>query len=403
MKTRSPWTVITCAAAIVTLAMGIRQSFGLFLPQMGTALSISRADFGLALAIQNLALGIAQPWVGAMADRHGAGRVALAGAVFYTLGLLGAAQAGSALGIHLTLGLLVGLAMSGITFTVMLGAVGRVVAPEKRGMAFGIVTAGGSLGQFLVIPGAQLMLGEIGYRMTLIVLAGLVATAAVLAIGVAGKPNEIESSEPVQSAGQALREAAGERSFWLIVAGFFVCGFHIAFIATHFPAYLIDQGIAPSVGASALALVGLFNIFGSWFFGMAADRWRKHYTLAMLYAGRGMVFMAFLAFPVTPFTALAFAAAIGFLWLGTVPLTNGLVSQIFGVRHLSMLGGVVFLSHQVGSFLGAWMAGWLFDVMGSYDATWAASIALSLLAAVVHLPIRDAPLVRRRALEPALA
>jgi predicted MFS family arabinose efflux permease len=398
MKPRSPWTVIVCAAAIVTLAMGVRQSFGLFLPQMGSALSISRADFGLALAIQNLALGVAQPWVGALADRHGAGRITLAGAVLYVLGLIGAAQAGSALGIHLTLGLMIGLAMSGITFTVMLGAVGRVVAPEKRGTAFGIVTAGGSLGQFLVIPGAQLMLGEIGYRMTLIALAGLIAIAAVLAIGVAGKPAVPASSEPAQSAREALREAAGVRSYWLIVAGFFVCGFQIAFIATHFPAYLVDRGIAPSVGASALALVGLFNIFGSWFFGMAADRWPKHYALSALYGARGLLFVTFLAFPVTPFTALAFAAAIGFLWLGTVPLTNGLVSQIFGVRHLSMLGGIVFLSHQVGAFFGAWMAGWLFDLMGSYDATWAVSIALSLMAAVVHLPIRDAPLVRRTAL-----
>ena len=398
MKPRSPWTVIVCAAAIVTLAMGVRQSFGLFLPQMGSALSISRADFGLALAIQNLALGVAQPWVGALADRHGAGRITLAGAVLYVLGLIGAAQAGSALGIHLTLGLMIGLAMSGITFTVMLGAVGRVVAPERRGTAFGIVTAGGSLGQFLVIPGAQLMLGEIGYRMTLIALAGLIAIAAVLAIGVAGKPAVPASSEPAQSAREALREAAGVRSYWLIVAGFFVCGFQIAFIATHFPAYLVDRGIAPSVGASALALVGLFNIFGSWFFGMAADRWPKHYALSALYGARGLLFVTFLAFPVTPFTALAFAAAIGFLWLGTVPLTNGLVSQIFGVRHLSMLGGIVFLSHQVGAFFGAWMAGWLFDMMGSYDATWAVSIALSLMAAVVHLPIRDAPLVRRTAL-----
>ena len=398
MKPRSPWTVIVCAAAIVTLAMGVRQSFGLFLPQMGSALSISRADFGLALAIQNLALGVAQPWVGALADRHGAGRITLAGAVLYVAGLIGAAQAGSALGIHLTLGLMIGLAMSGITFTVMLGAVGRVVAPEKRGTAFGIVTAGGSLGQFLVIPGAQLMLGEIGYRMTLIALAGLIAIAAVLAIGVAGKPAVPASSEPAQSAREALREAAGVRSYWLIVAGFFVCGFQIAFIATHFPAYLVDRGIAPSVGASALALVGLFNIFGSWFFGMAADRWPKHYALSALYGARGLLFVTFLAFPVTPFTALAFAAAIGFLWLGTVPLTNGLVSQIFGVRHLSMLGGIVFLSHQVGAFFGAWMAGWLFDLMGSYDATWAVSIALSLMAAVVHLPIRDAPLVRRTAL-----
>lgn len=395
MKPRSSWTVILCAAAIVTLAMGVRQSFGLFLPQMGSALSISRSDFGLALAIQNLVWGLAQPWIGALADRHGAGRVVLAGALLYVVGLIGAASAAGALGVHLTLGFLVGLAMAGVTFTVMLGAVGRVVAPERRGMAFGIVTAGGSLGQFLVVPGAQLLLGELGYRMALIVLAGLVALAAVMAIGVAGKPHGATDNGPLQSAGEALREAAGQRSFWLLTAGFFVCGFHIAFIATHFPAYLVDQGIAPSIGASALALIGLFNIFGSWFFGMSADRYRKHYMLAGLYAARGLVFVAFLALPLTSVTALAFAAGIGFLWLGTVPLTNGLVSQIFGVRHLSMLGGIAFLSHQVGSFFGAWASGYLFDLLGSYDAAWTASIALALMAAIVHLPIRDAPLVRR--------
>lgn len=399
MRPRSPFTVIACAAFIVTLSMGARQSFGLFLPQMGSALSIGRADFGLALAIQNLVWGLAQPWVGALADRHGAGRVTLVGATLYAAGLVGASHAAGALGVHLTLGLLVGLAMSGITFTVMLGAVGRVVAPDKRGMAFGLVTAGGSLGQFLVVPGAQFMLGTWGWHVALNVLAGLVGLAAVLALGVAGKTAGQADTSPAQSVGEALREAAGQRSYWLLVAGFFVCGFHIAFIATHFPAYLVDQGVSPGIGATALALIGLFNIFGSWFFGMAADRYRKHHTLSALYGARGLVFIAFLALPLTPVTALVFASAIGFLWLGTVPLTNGLVSQIFGVRHLSMLSGIVFLSHQVGSFFGAWMAGWLFDRMGSYDATWTASVALALFAALVHLPIRDAPLVRR--LQPA--
>lgn len=395
MKTRSPMTVIICAAAIVTLAMGVRQSFGLFLVQMGPALDIGRSDFGLALAIQNLMLGLAQPFVGAIADKHGAGRVALGGAALYVIGLVGASLATDALGIHLTLGFLVGLAMTGITFTVMLGAVGRVVAPEKRSMAFGIVTAGGSVGQFLVVPAAQLLLGEIGYRMALIALAGLIGLTAVLALGVAGKPRMQGDTGPAQSAREALREASGVRSFWLLNAGFFVCGFHIAFIATHFPAYLADKQIPPAIGATALALVGLFNIFGSYAFGMSGDRYPKHLVLAGLYAARGLVFVLFLALPLTNVTALAFAAAMGFLWLGTVPLTNGLVSQIFGVRHLSMLGGIVFLSHQVGSFFGAWAAGYMFDRMGSYDAAWIASIALAAMAAIVHLPIRDTPLVRR--------
>lgn len=394
MQMRSPWTVIICGAVIVTLAMGVRQSFGLLLPQMGPALDIGRSSFGLAIAIQNLVFGLGQPFVGAIADRYGAGRVALGGALLYAAGLVATAFAGNAIGVHVSLGFMVGLAMTGCTFTVMLGAAGRVVPPERRSLAFGIVTAGGSLGQFLVVPGAQALLTEFGYRQALIVLAALVALIAVFAIGVAGKPQALTDTGPAQTQREALREASGERSFWLLNAGFFVCGFHIAFIATHFPAYLTDKGIDPAIGAASLALVGLFNIFGSYLFGLSGDRFRKHHMLALLYAMRGLVFVLFLLLPLTSVTALVFASAIGFLWLGTVPLTNGLVSQIFGVRHLSMLSGIVFLSHQVGSFFGAWAAGWFFDLTGSYDAAWGASVALALFAALVHLPIRDRPVPR---------
>jgi len=396
--TRSPWTVILCGATIVTLAMGVRQSFGLLLPQMAPALDLTRSGFGLALAIQNLVFGLAQPFVGALADRHGAGRIALGGAAIYAAGLLTAAAATSTLGIHVSLGLMVGFAMSGCTFTIVMGAAGRVVPPENRSLAFGIITAGGSVGQFLVVPGAQLLLAECGYRLALVVLAGLIALIAVLAIGIAGKPVDAIDRGAAQSAGAALREAGSDRNFWLLNLGFFVCGFHIAFIATHFPAYLTDMGIAPGIGGYALALIGLFNIFGSWMFGSLGDRFPKQIILAWLYAARGIVIALFLALPLTPFSALAFASAMGFLWLGTVPLTSGLVGQIFGVRHLSMLGGVVFLSHQIGSFFGAWAAGWFYDRDGSYDAAWVAAIVLAALAAIVHLPIRDAPVAR---LQPA--
>ena len=398
MTMRRPWTVILCAAAIVTLAMGVRQSFGLFMPQMSLALDVGRASFGLAIAIQNLMFGLAQPFVGALADRHGAGRVVAGGALLYALGLAGAAMAGDATGLHLSFGLLVGLALSATTFVVVLGAVGRVVAPERRGLAFGIVTAGGSLGQFLVVPGAQMLLGELGYRLALIGLAALIAFIVALAIGVAGKPVDAAEAGPRQSLRQALHEAAGHRGYWLLNAGFFVCGFHIAFIATHFPAYLSDRGLGLEVGASALALVGLFNIFGSYLAGLSADHMRKKYVLSGIYAGRAAVIALFLWLPLSPASALAFAAAMGFLWLGTVPLTSGLVGQIFGVRYLSTLYGIVFLSHQVGSFFGAWTAGWIYDRSGSYDAAWAASIALGLAAALLHLPIRDAPVTR---LQPA--
>jgi predicted MFS family arabinose efflux permease len=395
---RRPWIVIAAAALIVTLAMGVRQSFGLFLPQMSVELDVGRQSFGLALAIQNLLFGLAQPFVGALADRHGAGRVVAGGAILYVAGLVAAAAAGDALALHLSFGVMVGLALSATTFVVVLGAVGRVVPVERRSLAFGIVTAGGSLGQFLVVPAAQLLLGELGYRMALVVLAALVSLVAVLAIGVAGRPSANVDAGPRQSFAEALREAGGSSGYWLLNAGFFVCGFHIAFIATHFPAYLNDRGLGLSIGASALALVGLFNIFGSYLFGLAGDHLRKKYVLSGLYAARAAVIAAFLALPLTPATALVFAAAMGFLWLGTVPLTSGLVGQMFGIRYLSTLYGIVFLSHQIGSFFGAWAAGLVYDRTGSYDAVWAASIALGIFAAIVHLPIRDAPVAR---LQPA--
>ena len=394
---KRPWVVIASAAAIVTLAMGVRQAFGLFLPPMSVELGIGRADFGLAVAISNLVFGLAQPIVGALADRHGAGRVVLAGTLVYVAGLIGASWAGSALGLHLTFGLMVGLAMSATTFVVVLGAVGRVVPAERRGLAFGIVTAGGSLGQFLVVPGAQMLLSEVGYRLALIALAGLVAVCAALAIGVAGKPAGGAQAGPGQSLGEALNEAAGHRGFWLLNAGFFVCGFQLVFIATHFPAYLDDHGLGLGIGASALALIGLFNIFGSYLFGLAGDFWRRKYVLSGIYVARAVVTAAFLALPLTAGTALGFAAVMGFLWLGTVPLTSGLVGQIFGVRYLSTLYGIVFLSHQVGSFFGAWVAGYVYDRSGSYDAVWAASILLAIAAALLHLPIRDAAVRRTQA------
>jgi predicted MFS family arabinose efflux permease len=394
---RKPWIVIACAALIVTLAMGVRQSFGLFLPQMSLALEIGRGSFGLALAIQNLLFGLAQPFVGALADRHGAGRVVAVGTLIYVIGLAAAAAAGSALGLHLSFGILVGIALSATTFVVVLGAVGRVVAPERRSLAFGIVTAGGSLGQFLVVPAAQMLLVELGYGIALVALAGLVSLKVVLAIGVAGRPSTAGDAGPSQSIGEALREASRHRGYWLLNAGFFVCGFHLAFIATHFPAYLDDRGLGLQIGASALALVGLFNIFGSYLFGLSGDHWRKKYVLSGIYAGRAAVIALFLAVPLTTATALMFAAAMGFLWLGTVPLTSGLVGQIFGVRYLSTLYGIVFLSHQVGSFFGAWLAGLFYDWTGSYDFAWGASIALGLLSALVHLPIRDVPVARLQA------
>lgn len=392
---RTGW-VIFSAAAIVTIAMGVRQAFGLFLPDMSTDLSIGRSSFGLSLALQNLLFGLAQPFVGALADRHGAGRVVAGGTLLYAAGLIAASLAGSAIGLHLSFGLMVGMALSATTFVVVLGAVGRVVTRERRSMAFGIVTAGGSLGQFLVVPAGQLLIGELGWRMALVALAGLIAVMLALAVGVSGKPQAAgpQAGGAGQTLRQALGEAAGHRGFWLLNAGFFVCGFHVAFIATHFPAYLTDKGLGLAIGANALALVGLFNIFGSYLFGVWGGRWSKKGLLAALYAARGVVMIAFLVTPLTPASALLFAAAMGFLWLGTVPLTSGLVGQIFGMRYLSTLYGIVFLGHQLGSFCGAWIAGLMFDWTGSYDSIWVASVALGFIAALLHLPIPDRPVAR---------
>ena len=397
---KRPWIVIACAAFIVTLAMGVRQSFGLFLPQMSVDIGISRSDFGLAMALQNLLFGLVQPFVGALADKHGAGRVVVGGALLYALGLIGAAFATDAIGLHISFGIFIGMAQSATTFVVVLGAVGRVVSPEKRSSAFGIVTAGGSLGQFLVVPLASMLLGDVGYHQTLWIMAGLVALCGLLAIGVAGRTDGGPgvAAEVEQTARAALREAGVHRGFWLLNAGFFVCGFHIAFIATHLPAYLDDKGLGIGIGAQVLALVGLFNILGSYIFGRAGDVLRQKYVLSGLYVARSAVIALFLFLPLTHASALVFAGAMGFLWLGTVPLTSGIVGRIFGIRYLSMLYGIVFLSHQVGSFFGAWMAGLIFDGTGSYNIAWGISIALGLFAGLVHLPIADAP-VRR--LQPA--
>lgn len=391
---RNPWLVVACGAAIVTLAMGVRQAFGLFMRPIGADLGIGRDVFGLAIAIQHLLFGLAQPFVGALADRHGAGRIVAGGALLYAGGLALAAVATGALGLHLSFGFLVGVALAATTFVVVLGAVGRVVPAHRRTLAFGLTTAGGSLGQFLVVPGAQGLLTELGWRTALIVLAGLIALIVGLSAGIAGKPPATEGAGPAQSLREALAEAGQHRGYWLLNAGFFVCGFHIAFVATHLPAYLTDGGLDARIGAMSLALVGLFNIFGSYLFGAWGDRWRKKYLLSGIYTARAALIAWFVAVPLTDATALIFAAGIGFLWLGTVPLTSGLVGQIFGVRYLSTLYGIVFLSHQVGSFFGAWAAGYAYDLTGNYDFAWSASIALGLFAGLIHLPIRDAAVPR---------
>lgn len=392
--TRNPWPIVIAGAVIVTIAMGIRQSSGLFMRPMELEIGISREAFGLAIALQNLLHGLAQPFVGALADRHGAGRIAAVSALIYAVGLALASQVSTALGLNVSLGLFVGLAMTGTTFVVVLGAVGRIVPPERRGLAFGIVTAGGSFGQFLVVPFSQSLIGGIGWRETLLVCGAITLLIALLAIAIAGRPAAPARGEANLTLRQALGEASRHHGYWLLNAGFFVCGFHVAFISTHLPAYLTDRGLDPSIGARALALIGLFNILGSYVFGLSADKLRKKYVLSGIYFGRAVVVALFIAVPLSPMTATLFACAMGFLWLGTVPLTSGLVGQIFGVRYLSMLFGIVFMSHQIGAFFGAWLAGVAYEATGSYDLAWQASIGLALLAGVLNIPIADRPVTR---------
>jgi MFS family permease len=383
---------LICGALLLTMAMGIRQTFGLFLAPMSIELGLGREAFAFAMALQNLLWGAVQPLTGMIADRFGALPVLLAGTAAYALGLLVMSGAASAWGLYAGGGILVGLAMSATSFAVVLGVVGRLVAPEKRSMALGVVSAGGSFGQFIMAPVGQQLIVAQGTTGALISLALLSLLMAPLAIGVAQRGQAGPAVVVRQTLGNALGEAGRHPGFCYLTAGFFVCGFQVVFIAVHLPAYLNDLGLEPALGATALALIGFFNVIGTWLCGALGGRYSKKYLLSSLYIARTLVIAVFLAAPKTEAVVMVFAATLGLLWLGTVPLTSGLVAQIFGVHYLSTLFGIVFLSHQLGSFLGVWMGGIVYDSTGSYDAIWFASIVLGIIAALLHLPITDRPL-----------
>lgn len=384
--------VIACGALVVTIAMGVRQAFGIFLAPMTEDLGIGREAFSLAIAVQNLLLGL--PLIGIVADRFGSRWVVVVGGLLYAIGLALVPFIEGVAGLNVTLGLLVGLALSSTTYVVVLGAVAQVVPPEKRSSAFGITTAAGSFGMFAVVPIAQALLSNTGLEMSFLILAACVSVIIPLAWGFpAGPPTSSHEQGDVEqlSLTQALRRASGHSGYWLLNAGFFVCGFHVAFIATHLPAFLADTGVDPLVSATALGLIGFTNIIGSYLFGLLGDHYRKKYLLGLLYLTRSIVIALFLLLPITNISALLFGAAIGFLWLATVPLTSGMIAQIFGSRYLATLYGVVFFSHQIGSFLGVWLGGRVYDATGSYTSIWVAAIVLGVLAAVIHLPISDTP------------
>jgi MFS family permease len=389
------WQVLICGALIVTLAMGIRHGFGLWLQPITSERGWLREDFSMAIAVQNITWGLAGIFSGMVADRFGAFRVIVVCAVAYALGLAGMAQSTSPQVFSLTAGVLVGMAQAGTTYAVVYGVIGRNVSAEKRSWAMGVTAAAGSFGQFLMVPTEGWLIANLGWDMALWALAAMALVAVPLAFGLKENMQANAAMAQRQSIGSALREAFGYRSFQLLMAGYFVCGFQVVFIGVHLPSYLKDLGQEPHVASTALALVGLFNVFGTYLAGWAGQRLSKPRILSFIYMMRSVVIVWFIFTPVSPLTVYVFAGLMGLLWLSTVPPTNATIAQIFGVAHLSMLGGFVFFSHQVGSFMGVWLGGLLYDRTGSYDVVWYLSIALGIFAAGVNWPVKERPIERQ--------
>lgn len=387
----SGW-VLLGSALILALSLGVRHGFGLFLPPMSAQFGWGREVFAFAIALQNLIWGLAQPFTGALADRFGAAKVVIVGGVLYAVGLVLMGMSDSLLTLSLSAGLLIGIGLSGTSFSVILGVVGRALPPEKRSMGMGIASAAGSFGQFAMLPGTLGLIGWLGWSSALLVLGLLVAMIVPLVSMLKDRPTPSLGGE--QTLKEALREACTHSGFWLLAFGFFVCGFQVVFIGIHLPAYLVDQHLPATVGTTVLALIGLFNIFGTYTAGWLGGRMSKPRLLTALYLARAVVIVVFLWAPLSQFSAYLFGMAMGFLWLSTVPLTNGTVATMFGVRNLSMLGGIVFLFHQLGAFLGGWLGGVVYDQTGSYELIWQGSIVLSLLAAALNWPVRERPVAR---------
>jgi MFS family permease len=391
---RTPLVILICGGIILTVSLGTRHTFGLYLQPMTIDLGWSRQTFAIALAIQNLVYGVATPFAGMLVDRFGAPRALIGGTLLYALGI--ALMSGSTTGLEFSLsaGLLAGIGLSCSGFSTVFGVVGRAFPPEKRTMALGIAASAGSFGQFLMLPYGQTLINHLGWQYALLITAVTLLVILPLSTALAEDRKAVASIGGRQSIPEALREALGHSGYMLLCSGYFVCGFQIMFISIHFPAYLIDQRMTPEIGMMALALIGLFNIFGTYFWGWLGTRYTKKYVLSVLYFTRAVVVTIFIVTPVSPLSVYLFASTIGFLWLGTVPVTSGLIAQVFGVKYLATLTGIAFLFHQVGSFAGVWIGGYLFDATGSYQLMWVLTIALGVLAALINLPINDRQIVR---------
>lgn len=393
MTAAQTWSILSGAAMMLTLAMGMRQSLGLFQPHMIRELGITAADFSFAIALQNIIWGATQPFIGAIVDRIGARPVAVAGAFAYACGIAISAFAQSAFALMLGSGVCIGIALSCTASNLAMSVTSRAVSPLRRSVAMGSVSAVGSLGLMLASPLAQSLISSHGWQIAMLAFLGLAAImlpSAYFAGGVDRVASDAQQG-PAQSVGEAVREAAGHSGYVVMAMAFFVCGLQLVFLTTHLPAYLDVCGLPPSVAASALALIGLFNAFGSWLFGWLGGRYSKRFLLGGIYLLRSVIITAYFSTTPTPTTTLLFAAAMGSLWLGVVPLVNGLVIHLFGLRYVATLSGIAFFSHQIGSFLGAWGGGVIYSALGSYEWAWKSSVLVGLVAGVVQMTMNLKP------------
>jgi MFS family permease len=394
---RTPLVMLICGCLIGMITFGPRSSFGLFLTPMSAANGWGRDVFGLAIAIEMLLWGAGQPFAGALADRFGAPWVLIGGVLLYIVGIVWMAYATTPLELHLSAGVIIGFGLAGCSFTMVIGAFGKLMPPEWRTIAFGAGTAAGSFGQFLFSPLAVALIDGFGWQNALVIFGAMLLTVLPLATVLAAPRKPAARSGPVapsQSLAQALAEALGHRSYILLVLGYFTCGFQLFFIAVHLPAYLVDRGLGAEIGGWTIAVIGLFNIVGSLGAGWLANLMPKRFLLSAIYFTRSLAILAFIALPISPLTTIVFGAVIGLLWLSTVPPTSALVAVMFGTRWLTMLLGIAFFSHQVGGFLGVWLGGLLFETAGSYDLVWWGAILFGVLSAIINLPIVERPVLR---------